>query len=177
MIAHPCCLLGTAKLCNSTEHITLTLWCLLLWLPSMLEEHHFQPKNKLMHFFSLILEPAGTAQPRLPGQNCSIVLPQRLVAETVQEWASNKHFTTRLSCDIMKGFAGLMAWWSVYAHLPSLSSSPGRAYSACCPDTWQPHWIMPKLIVYKSWGGLSLLEPVCCKKQQKNFLTCYWFAE
>jgi hypothetical protein len=29
----------------------------------MLEEHHFQPKNKLMHFFSLILKPAGTAQP------------------------------------------------------------------------------------------------------------------
>ena len=116
MIAHPCCLLGTAKLCNSTEHITLTLWCLVLWLPSMLEEHHFQPKNKLMHFFSLIFEPAGTAQPRLPGQNCSIVLPQRLVAETVQEWASNKHFTTRLSCDIMKGFAG---WWPDDRFMPT----------------------------------------------------------
>ena len=74
----------------------------------MLEEHHFQPKNKLMHFFSLILESAGTAQVAW-AELQHIVLPQRLVAETVQEWASNKHFTTRLSCDIMKGFAGLMA--------------------------------------------------------------------
>ena len=25
--------------------------------------------------------------------------------------------------------------------------------------------------------GLRKLEPVCCKKQQKKFLTSYWFAE
>ena len=26
-------------------------------------------------------------------------------------------------------------------------------------------------------NGALLLEPVCCKKQQKKFLTSYWFAE
>ena len=134
MIAHPCCLLGTAKLCNSTEHITLTLLCQVLWLLSMLEEHHFQPKINLCIFFIDF-----GASRYSPAQ----AVWAELVAETVQEWASNKHFTTRLSCDIMKGFAGLMAWWSVYAHLPSLSFSQGQADLARCPDAWQPHWLMP----------------------------------
>ena len=70
-------------------------------------------------------------------------------------------------------------------------------------DKWDPRWDDPKMKacqackkrektalyyyvltaskviihIFKSSGELSLLEPVCCKKQQKKFLTSYWFEE
>ena len=32
-------------------------------------------------------------------------------------------------------------------------------------------------IPYKVSCAANLLEPVCCKKEQKKFLTSYWFVE
>ena len=37
--------------------------------------------------------------------------------------------------------------------------------------------ISGKVLIYKSRGELSILEPVCCKKQQKKFLNSYWFVK
>ena len=39
------------------------------------------------------------------------------------------------------------------------------------------NWQHKKILMEDSQTFLLLLEPVCCKKQEKKFLTSYWFAE
>ena len=44
-------------------------------------------------------------------------------------------------------------------------------------DTKAAFWNVAYMTSSEGFQTLTQLEPVCCKKQQKKFLTSYWFAE
>ena len=42
---------------------------------------------------------------------------------------------------------------------------------------WDNFWRRTLILKYLCKFSRAVLEPVCCKKQQKKFLTSYWFVE